>query len=197
MDKKEELLAYFEGEINEVSEKEIAALEQDIKDIRSRTLQELEEQAKQASERLFEQELSEVNADHAIALSHLNDENNRLLMAERDRLVDQIFTSAKEEILAYTQSDDYVKRLKEKLIILKEKGYPNARLFVANKDETLLKELLEVYAQPCEGACDPEIELGGFRLACMEAGVLIDETYDTAILEARKWFCDTSGLTIR
>lgn len=197
MDKKEELLSYFESEINEVAEKEIAGLEQEMEDIRKRTVDELEKQAQLAIKIKYEQELSEINADHAIALSHLNDENNRKLMNERNRLVHQIFEDAKQELLAFTKEKNYVEQLKKKLEKLNIRKYPNANLYVAKQDEAILKELIQAYGAPCNGMIDPTIMLGGFRLECADAGVIHDETIDSAIHDAKAWFYEASGLTIR
>lgn len=197
MDKKEELLAYFESEITEVSKKEITALEQEIEEIRNRTLQELTEQAQQRANAMYEQELSELKGDHAIALSHLNDDNSRRLMAERDRLVDSVFATAKERILSFTKQTEYLAEMKQKLCELQKKEYPSAHLSIAVQDEAYRKELLAAYGRPCSVEVDPLITLGGFRLACKEAGIIHDETYDTAIAEAREWFHEASGLTIR
>lgn len=197
MDKREELIAYFQSEIRGVSDKEIEALENEIEEIRAHALQEIEAKAKAETNVLYEQELYEMDSDHAIALSHLNDENNRKLMMERESLVKQVFEDVKIKIETFTKSDAYVKLMKDKLSALKTKNLTPAIISVREKDKALLPELIKTYELTCEGIVSKDIELGGFQLQCTSRGVNVDESFDDAIEESKQWFYDTSGLTIR
>lgn len=197
MDKKEELLTYFEDEIEQVSTKEITSLKHEIEDIRTRTLAEMETAIKAEVDLVFEQEIHEIDSDHAIALSHLNDENNRKLMAERERLVNLVFQDAEAKLEDFMKGPQYSTKLQAKLQALKDKGLAPAILSVRPKDEALLPELLKAYGCECEGTLDEDIRLGGFRLEAKEKGIIVDETFDAALAESRQWFYDNSRLTIR
>ncbi len=39
--------------------------------------------------------------------------------------------------------------------------------------------------------------LGGFRLECIEKGIVVDETFDTGIDEQKEWFYQNSGLFVK
>lgn len=197
MDKKEELIAYFKSEIKDSSAKEIVALKEEIQAIRNQTMNELDEQAAQAADVHFAQELSEMNSDHAIALSHLNDENNRRLMAERQRMVEEVFHDAKEALFSYTSGIEYIEKLTGKLRELKQMNLTPAILYVRKEDEAYLSDLIKSYELPCEGEVDANIHIGGFRIECLEKGVVVDETFDSALQQSKSWFYDTSGLVIR
>ena len=60
-----------------------------------------------------------------------------------------------------------------------------------------LKDICEAYGKPCEGKCDADILLGGFRMECEEKGIVVDETFDTGIDEQKDWFYTNSGLFIK
>ena len=49
-----------------------------------------------------------------------------------------------------------------------------------------LKDICEAYGKPCEGKCDADILLGGFRMECEEKGIVVDETFDTGIDETER-----------
>lgn len=197
MDKYEELLESFESEINEVSMRELAAIEKEMEDVRNRTLEKLEQDAKKDADLWFQQEISEMDAEHAIALSHLNDDFNRRLMEERDHMVQSIFEEVKTCIMAFSDQDAYTEKCNEKLANLKTKGCTPATLYVRPADEKLLKSFLKTYELPCDGKLDAAIVYGGFRLECPSKGIIVDETIDTALQEAKQWFLQNSGLTIR
>lgn len=197
MDKVKELQTVFENEISTVSNKEIAAIEREIDDMKTRTFNEFESAAKQKADLYYEQEISEIDGEHAIALSHLNDDNTRKLMQERDQMVKTVFEEAKKQVIAFTKDAAYKDKLISKLKNLKDKQFTPAKLFVSPADEKLLKDLLKAYELECEGSIDESIQLGGFRLECPQKGVIVDETFDRAMIDSKQWFLQNSGLTIR
>lgn len=195
MDTQEELLAYFTREIEELSGKEIDAYQQEMEQIRKNQEQELNQAAQEAATRWYEQEEEEERSNHAVKMSHLNDENHRKLMEERNALVDQLFAEVKEQIIAFHHSPAYIEKMQEKLQGLSTALFP-ATLYVGKEDEGHLEEWLRLLPQDCVGKVDTSIQLGGFRLEASAKGRIVDESFDQAIKEARDYFLQTSGLTI-
>lgn len=196
MDNKEELLACFLAEIDENSQKKIMQLRQEMEAIKMRTEQEIIEEAKEQTHRWFVQEEEIVRAEHAVAMSHLNDDNHRRLMEERDELVQGLFDRVIKELKQFCQSDAYEKALCNKLQEAGKQDLSGAVLLVSKKDEALLPKLIKALGQACTGDVDETIVLGGYRLVLASKGRLIDETYDNALQQARENFLQTSGLTI-
>lgn len=197
MDTSEELKACFQQEIDANSQKRILQLRQEMEAIKMRTEQELMEEASERAERWYAQEEEELCAEHAVAMSHLNDDNHRRLMKERDTLVQGLFERVKEQIQAFHHSDAYVKEIKRKLeLYTASHDVKGAVLMLGSEDESLLPAFLKVLGKGCTGQVDDTILLGGYRLIMEAKGRLIDETYDSAINEARANFLQTSGLTI-
>lgn len=191
---KEELLKCFQSEITAISEAEIAEAQREMKEIQDRAHQEIYKNAQAAAQLWFEQEAEDLKSNHAVTMSHLNDDNHKRLMAERSRMVEALFDEAKQKLLEFHQGKQYARFMSAKL-----KPYAEDEeaviLQLGKADEALMKELLSILKH-AQGELVSDIELGGFRLLLKQQGRLIDETLDSALEESRKAFLRNSALTI-
>lgn len=197
LDDKTKLEQYFKEEIDRVSGIEIKQIEDEIADIREKALQGLEADAQKEAGMVREQELKELQSEHAIRLSKAHEETSRKLMAKRKELSDLVFQSAKDEIKAFTKKDEYQDYLKKKASSLADRSYPNAIIYLGKEDASFQDDIKTAYGNDCEIKIDTDIVLGGFRLECAELGIVIDETFDTALEEHKDWFYTNSGLFIK
>ena len=197
LDDKIKLEQYFEEEIKRVSDIEIAGIEQEIDEIRKKSMEGLELEAQREAGLTREQELKEMASELAIRLSKAHEETNRRLMKKRRELTDAVFRAAKQQLKEFAIRKDYVELLKKKASDLAQLGYEQVVFYVADRDQAVLKDICEAYGKPCEGKCDADILLGGFRMECEEKGIVVDETFDTGIDEQKDWFYTNSGLFIK
>ncbi len=192
---KEELLKCFQSEITAISEAEIAEAQREMKEIRLRTEQEINEGAQEAARLWFEQEAQDLSARHAVAMSHINDENHRRLMTERSLMAEELFEAVKQQLMQFHKDKQY-----QELITKKISAYANRDetlvLQLGHDDEALMKQLLSILGNRAIGEIVDDIVLGGFRLVLKDKERAIDETLDSALIEARKDFLQTSALTI-
>ncbi|MCI8850462.1 MAG: hypothetical protein HFE82_02790 [Erysipelotrichaceae bacterium] len=192
---KEELLKCFQSEITAISEAEIAEAQREMKEIRLRTEQEINEGAQEAARLWFEQEAQDLSARHAVAMSHINDENHRRLMTERSLMAEELFEAVKQQLMQFHKDKQY-----QELITKKISAYANRDetlvLQLGHDDEALMKQLLSILGNRATGEIVDDIVLGGFRLVLKDKERAIDETLDSALIEARKDFLQTSALTI-
>lgn len=192
---KEELLKCFQSEITAISEAEIAEAQREMKEIRLRTEQEINEGAQEAARLWFEQEAQDLSARHAVAMSHINDENHRRLMTERSLRAEELFEAVKQQLMQFHKDKQY-----QELITKKISAYANRDetlvLQLGHDDEALMKQLLSILGNRATGEIVDDIVLGGFRLVLKDKERAIDETLDSALIEARKDFLQTSALTI-
>lgn len=188
---------YFKEEIKRVSDIEIEQIENEISEIRDRSLQGLEAEAKREAMISRDQELKELQSDHAIRVSKTHEETNRKLMKKRRELADKVFNEAVQEIKNFTLSKDYAEYLNKKAKALAENSFGSVVIYVAQKDEALLSDICKAYGAGCEGKVDPEIMVGGLRMECEAKGIVVDETFDAGIDEQRSWFYTNSGLFIK
>lgn len=192
---KEELLKCFQSEITAISEAEITEAQREMKEIRLRTEQEINEGAQEAARLWFEQEAQDLSARHAVAMSHINDENHRRLMTERSLMAEELFEAVKQQLMQFHKDKQY-----QELITKKISAYANRDetlvLQLGHDDEALMKQLLSILGNRATGEIVDDIVLGGFRLVLKDKERAIDETLDSALIEARKDFLQTSALTI-
>jgi len=193
----EELEAYFNEEIKRVSSKEISEIEAEIEAIRKKVISELEENAKTNAKIIIEQETKEMESDHAISISRLQDENNRKLMNYRKELTTSLFDEVTAKLKAFSETPEYSELMMKKIKAQSGKHQGHAVISVALKDEKLLPELLKNYEGDVEGKIDPSIELGGFSMMFESEGVVIDETFDSTLKDEKEKFYSTSNLIIR
>ena len=119
---KEELLKCFQSEITAISEAEIAEAQREMKEIRLRTEQEINEGAQEAAKLWFEQEAQDLSARHAVAMSHINDENHRRLMTERSLMVEELFEAVKQQLMQFHKDKRYQQLITKKNQRLYEYG---------------------------------------------------------------------------
>jgi vacuolar-type H+-ATPase subunit E/Vma4 len=193
----EELEAYFNEEIKRVSSKEISEIEAEIEAIRKKVISELEENAKTNAKIIVEQEIREMESEHAINISRLQDENNRKLMNYRKELTTKLFDEVTAKLKAFSESPEYGVLMLKKIKAQSGKHQGHAVISVALKDEKLLPELLNNYEGDVEGKIDPAIALGGFSIMFENEGIVIDETFDSTLKDEKEKFYSTSNLIIR
>ena len=194
---KDELEQYFKDEIHRVSQVEIQQIEDEITNIRERAIRELEHNVQQEAGMYLEQELKELQSEHAICLSKVREETNRKLMAKRQELSDRIFTSVKEKLQEFVNSETYVAFMEKKANVFGTYGYEGVTLYVRKEDMQYASNLQNAFGNACNVQVDDEIVLGGIRLECPTNGRMIDETFDTVIDEQREWFYTNSGLFVK
>ena len=192
---KEELLACFRKEITARSEAEIALLHQEMEHTRIQSELEMMGAAEQRAQHRYEQEAEEIRSAHSIAMSRLKDKNHQRLMNERAALSEELFTEVKERLRAYRESDAYLADMKAKLSAYEAFG-ETAVLQLGKADANRLKNCLACLPQGTQGELCEDIQLGGYRLVLAEHGRIIDETYDSAFVQAKAYFLEHSGLIL-
>ena len=114
---------------------------------------------------------------------------------ERSLMVEVLFEAVKQQLMQFHKDKRY-----QQLITKKISAYANRNetlvLQLGQDDKALMKELLSILGNHATGEIVDDIVLGGFRLVLKDKERAIDETLDSALIEARKDFLQTSALTI-
>ena len=192
----EELEEYFIGEIERVSQNEIKKIQKEIDNIKNKNLKELEETARHNAEIIVSHEVESMDSEHAISLSRLKDDNQRKLMKKRQELTENLFMEISEKIMAYTETDDYYEKMKEKISHLSSRYHSDGVLRLATKDMTLAEELSEKFSGEVLVKPDESIKIGGFILVFHQERIIINETYDARLKEEREKFYANPELII-
>lgn len=197
LDNTTELGQYFKEEIDRVSDIEVKQIDREIADIREKALQTMESDAQREAGIARDQELRELQSEHAIRLSKLHEETNRKLMAKRKELCELVFSQAKDNIKTFTSSNEYRQMLIKKASALANAPYEQVTFYVSKADEKYLSDIKKAYGKACDTAVDADIQVGGMRMECIADGIVVDETFDTAMDDEKDWFYTNSGLFIK
>lgn len=192
----EELESYFKREIQQVSQKEIDAIEKDMEKIRKRIMGEMEETARQHAQIIIDQETKENTTDYSVAVSRLADDNNRKLVKKRLELTESLIGEVIEKLKLFTKTEAYKEMIIDKVKVLSEKHAHNGVLSVSPKDQEILDELVSSFEGHVTGKVDSEILYGGFTLHFHEENIIIDETFDTILKDQKERFYSNSNLII-
>lgn len=194
---KDKLEQYFRDEIERVSNTQLHELDLQIAEIREKKLEEIERQAQYEAGLAKEQELRELQSEYAVRLSRLHDDTDRRLMQKRNELAENVFQEAVNRIEAFTEKEEYIKMLVNKAKILADKGYQDPVIYMREQDLSHKEQILKLFTNGCTIQTDEEIQYGGIRLECLKQGIVIDETFDTAVKEQKEWFYHNSGLFVK
>lgn len=193
-----DLLSYFEKEMDTLASKEIKTIEDDIEAIRSSNLQNIENEIKIINESVHIQDLQEIQGEHAIDCSKIREEFNHKLMEKRNELANNVFDKVKSQLNDFIKTKKYDIYLKTK--IAKMNDYcenNNYVMYICNTDKAKIKELEALVSKGSSVIIDPHMHLGGCRFECISLGVVSDDSFDTTINEQQKWFYANSKLFVK
>ena len=112
---------------------------------------------------------------------------------------DEVFELAKEKLIAYAKTDQYVKSVEESAAKISEKlTADDVIIKISEKDLKLKEQIIKAFGntRKCEIQVSEDIVIGGITGQSRELGLLIDETLDTKLDEQHEWFCENSGLKV-
>lgn len=121
---------------------------------------------------------------------------HRELLARREELSLSVFAAATARLHEYAQTPEYRQKLLDGLRALAGTYDPAAcTVYLREADTSLAAEIAGVLPG-AKVAADKSVKIGGFKLLCEEAGVLVDETLDSRLEERKPWFRMNCGLKI-
>lgn len=184
------------------------AVLKDANEHRSKILEEIENYRKSEIDKaeesilheayvLIQNEITSIRNDHTREISRAELEGRRDLLLYREDLTKKVFDEAKDNLIAFTKSDDYVKYMKD-LIEESLKDLPEGDITIAltGADLTLKDKFCEGISRKIEFIENKSILIGGFILSNANTGVEIDETLDVKLKNQNDWFAAKSGLSI-
>ncbi|MBU1020925.1 MAG: V-type ATP synthase subunit E [Firmicutes bacterium] len=192
------LLDFFKREIDHLGSLKIKNLENEIKTIKMREMGKIKQEIEESINRYKVIELRSINTDHSSEINKINNKNRRLLMLERQELIDSIFNEAIQKISDYVKTDSYrllmQKKLKKALDILDS----DDTIITYGKEDELIVELLSVNGFKDQTAvASSDIHIGGFIASSVKKRIEINETLDVRLEERKQWFFENSNLFIR
>ena len=186
----------FLDAINKYAEQQKAQITQEIEDYKNTKIEQATAQGLQDAYDLIREDIARRKAVIVNDLAKKELELRNDLFHERQSLADKVFEQAKEQLLAYTKTDDYTAFLTRSIKEIKEKcGTARCVISIAPFDEEK-RDLIEGVLPDAQITVDPHILIGGIKANCPALGILMDDTLDARLEEQREWFIENCGMKV-
>ena len=193
MEKKEQVFLYMKEEIERLANLEEEKILDEAKRLEEEAYNQIKAEAKKDAEALLAKELVEISSNASVEASSSQEEKTKKLVEKRDEYVANIFSEAKDKLVAFANSKDYQAYLVKHMEEI-GKLYPMS-------DSTLeLREAdmkYKAYGTALEVEVSDKITIGGFIVKNKATNVVVDESLDFALENQKDWFYKTSGLMIK
>lgn len=198
MEKKEQVFLYMKEEIERLASLEEEKILAEAKRLEEEAYNQIKAEAKKDAEELLSRELAEISSNASVEASFSQEEKTKRLVEKRDEYVANIFSEAKDKLVAFVNSKDYqaylIKHMEE---IGKQYQMDNSTLLLRKDDLKFKDALINAYGIALDVEVNDKIEIGGFIIENKATSVVVDESLDSALLNQKDWFYKTSGLMIK
>lgn len=190
-----ELEQYFLQDINRQSDVEIERLKQEQKAVQEKAILEIQRETQKEAKTVLDQELNELTLEYTVKNSKITEQQNRKLMLKREALTAKLFQEVEHKLHVFVASEEYVAYLQEqvKALALDDEAIV---FYIRKEDEKYGKDVFQLH-ENVQVKIDPNIKIGGFRMENEQAGIVVDETFDSRLEDEKKWFYANSSLSIR
>ena len=185
-------------EIERLANLEEEKILDEAKRLEEEAYNQIKAEAKKDAEALLAKELVEISSNASVEASSSQEEKTKKLVEKRDEYVANIFSEAKDKLVAFANSEDYqaylVKHMEE---IGKLYPMSDSTLELREADMKYKDELIKAYGTALEVEVSDKITIGGFIVKNKATNVVVDESLDFALENQKDWFYKTSGLMIK
>ncbi len=194
----EQVFNYMKNEIERKAKAEEQAILDEVKALEDEAVDSMRKEAKLDADLKLKQDVEEMTSLAASEISQSHIERTRKLIEKRDTFVKDIFGQARQQLVDFTNQDDYKTFLIEKMKKVNTiASFPNSTLYINKKDEKYKDDLVKCFDHELMIEITPSIHIGGFILENKERSVVLDETLDNALTAQKEWFHKNSGLMIK
>lgn len=194
----DQVFLYMKDEIERQALGEEKAILDEVQALEEEAYNSMREEAKKDADLKLKQDLAEMSSQASTEISESHIERTKKLIEKRDGYVKAIFEEAKNKLIEFTKSKDYVTFMKEKVMeVAKEFNEDNSVMYVTKQDLSLEKELVKAFGKDIEVKESEDIRIGGFIIENKISSLVVNETLDFAIANQKEWFNKNSGLIIK
>lgn len=196
----EEKINKFYAAINHYALEQRKKIEQEIAEFKSKELEEAKDEVLAEAYHLIQKEMAQMRSGISREMVKREIESRRALLAQRQKITDEVFKRAAEALLQYSKTDHYPALLqnlaKEIAQTLETKECGELIIYLKPDDEQYRNLVASLFSVPCSFVTDPEIQLGGLRVFCETRKLVADSTLDSLLKEQLSWFEEHSHLAI-
>ena len=183
--------------INKYAAEQRKKIKTSAEEFRKYELQKAEAEVLRDAYFLIQNEMAQMKRNVASEVSKLEFEERKKLFAKRQAIVEDVFKKARERLLEFVSSPDYVDVLKRYAVsiskVLKKSG---TTLYISRRDEEYADDIREAYGKICKVEVSDKIKIGGILAVNKAMSLVVDETIDAKLEDQKKWFAENSKLNI-
>ena len=187
----------MKDEIEREAANEEKAILDEVKALEDEAYESMKAEAKKDAELKLKQDVEEMTSQASAEISESHIERTKKLINKRDEYVQIVFNEAKEQLLAFSQSDDYLTFMKAKIEKIAGDFDEDSIMHVASKDLSLKDELIKTFQKDIQVEASEDIVIGGFIIENKKSKLVVDESLDFALKNQKEWFNKNSGLIIK
>ena len=121
----------------------------------------------------------------------------RHLLEKRQKITDDIFQRAREQLVEFTKTDLYADFLKKSVEqFAKALQQQDSVIFIKPADEKYEEIIRGAFQHSCSFQPSDSIHIGGIKARNESMGLLADNTLDTLLESQREWFEEQSGMAV-
>ncbi len=194
----DQVFLYMKDEIERQAKNEEKSILDEVKALEDEAYESMKAEAKRDADLKLKQEEEEMSSNASAEISESHIERTKKLIEKRDEYVKDIFTKARNELIAFSESKDYASFMKAKIEkVAADFTGERAVMYVASKDLAMEKELVKAFGHDIKVEANDDITIGGFIIEDKESSLVVDETLDFALDNQKEWFNKNSGLIIK
>ena len=186
----------FLDAINRYAEKQKELMNKEVEDYKAKKLEQATESGLNDAYELIKRDIADQKAAIVTEYAKKKYSLRCELFRERERIADEIFSAAKERLIAFTETDGY----REHLIKLANEaaeiiGSSPCTVSMRERDSAYADEIAKVLKK-AYFVTDNSIVIGGIKVFGKSDSILIDNTIDSKLDDERRWFYDNSGFEV-
>lgn len=194
----DQVFLYMKDEIERQALGEEKAILSEVQTLENEAYESMREEAQKDADLKLKQDLAEMSSQASTEISESHIERTKKLIEKRDGYVKAIFDEARNKLVEFTKSKEYVSFMKEKVMeVAKDFNEENSVMYLTKQDLALEKELVKAFGIAIEVKVSEDITIGGFIIENKASSLVVNETLDAALYNQKEWFNKNSGLIIK
>lgn len=141
-------------------------------------------------------EIKNISAKYIKQISQLELESQREVLMYREKLAAQVFHAVKMRLEEFSQTENYKTKLIQTISELLGESDDEAVVRISQKDMKYAQEIKSVLKGGQSVNSDKAIKLGGARIFFPKTNIMIDKTFDLAIVEQKEMFNQSASLRL-
>lgn len=182
----------FRKAMEEDLQTRISFMSNKLEELRQEEISNAEKEAQAKSGAVIEIGMRKIDKGCTDRINSLERKCRAELALKREEIISDVFDRAKEKLIAFTKTDEYIKFIEKCLAEIKA-CFNGGDFTVYLKDNDISKNIIE--KNNIKTLIDKNIEIGGIIAKSEQSNFVADNTLDSKLEQQKDWFfsnCDMS-----